>query len=315
MTQSRVAPVTLVQGSERALAERAIRNLRAELEQIAPDAETTTVSAADYGKGDMATLVSSSLFSDERVVTVTDLAEATEDFEADFTQYLKDPVPGIWMILEHPGGPKAPKVPRAVKAAGLPIIKCDTVKNDRAKADLVRDEVRAAGGSITAHAAQNLVSAIRGDLMELLAAARQLVSDSGGDVNDEDVRTYFRGRVETRPWEVAEAVAAGDGPRAFLLARQALETGVPEVVIVAALASTLRGLAKAKVPGLPNSEMGMPPWQIDKAKRNARQWSDHALGSAIQLVAEADLEVKGASKTPDAAVELCIIRVSKAFRS
>ena len=56
-SSEQVSPVTLLQGSERALVERELRSLRSRLAKIAPEAEWTTVSAADYAAGEMASLV------------------------------------------------------------------------------------------------------------------------------------------------------------------------------------------------------------------------------------------------------------------
>ena len=314
-SSEQVSPVTLLQGSERALVERELRSLRSRLAKIAPEAEWTTVSAVDYVAGEMASLVAPSLFSEERVVHVEGVQDTSPEFESDLLGYLKNPAPGVWMILEHAGGNKAPRVPRAVKGAGFPVVSCAPVKSDRDKSRLVVEEVRAAGGSITPGAADALVAAVRDELMELLASARQLVADSGGTVDEGAVRTYFRGRVETRPWEVAEALAEGDGVRSFLLARQALTAGVAPVMIVAALASTFRTLAKAKVPGLPNSELDPRGWLADKARRNARGWREDTLGRALVMISEADVDVKGRMKASDAAVELCIVRIARARQS
>ena len=84
------------------------------------------------------------------------------------------------------------------------------------------------------------------------------------------------------------------------------------MVIVAALASTFRSLAKAKVIGIPSSEIDPVSWRADKARRNARGWREETLGRALVMISEADLDVKGRLKASDAAVELCIARIARA---
>ncbi len=306
--------IMLVQGAERALVDRVMRRYKAAVLAQAPEAELMTISARDYAKGEIATLVSSSLFAEERLLTVEDLEQLNDDFADDFVDYLRGPLPEVWVLLRHAGGTtRGQRVINAIKKSGFGFEKCEPVKNDGEKARLVADEVRAAGGRIDQHAASALVSAIRGDLTELLAAARQLVNDSAGNVTGEQVHEFFRGRVETKPYEVSDAVAAGDGPRALLLARQAFSTGIDPVVIVAALAATFRGMAKAKVSGIPAREIAPQPWQADKARQASRRWSEELLGRAITLIAEADSAVKGLSRAPEGSVELCILEMTQSF--
>jgi DNA polymerase-3 subunit delta len=40
-------------------------------------------------------------------------------------------------------------------------------------------------------------------------------------------------------------------------------------------------------------DLGLAPWQVDKARRQLRGWSPQGLASAIEAVAAADLAVKG----------------------
>lgn len=309
-------PICLVMGPEKALSERAVRSRRSALVRNAPAAEVSETSAATYQKGDLSVLLSSSLFADEQILVVTDAERASDDFVDDFADYVKSPLPGVWVIVQHGGGNRALRVPRAIQSAGYPVVKCELLKGakgDRQKLDLVEDEVRLADGSIEPPAAEALVAALGDSLSELLAAARQLVDDSGGHVTRETVHTFFRGRVETKPFEVANALAAGDGAGAVLLARQATSTGVAPVVLVSVLASTFRGLAKVGVPGIDSRDLGMAPWQADRARKDARRWTEDALGFAISRIARADSAVKGLSRDAEAAVELAIMDIARAF--
>ena len=60
--------------------------------------------------------------------------------------------------------------------------------------------------------------------------------------------------------------------------------------------------------------LSLPSWQIDKAKRELRAWSSSGLAQAIQALAQADAEVKGASRAPAYAVEKAIIAIGRARR-
>lgn len=306
-----IPPVVLLHGPERALADRNLSELRKTIEGSVPRIEVTTLDAGQYQKGDLITLTSSSLFADERLLIISGLAQPSDAFEEEFLEYLDAPVPGIWVVAMHAGGNRAPKVPRKVKAKGFAVIKCAAPRNDGEKAALVRDEVRRNGGTIDALAAESLVAALGSDLSGLLAAASQLVFDSGGTITSDSVHTFYQGRVETKPYEVAEALADQSGARALLLVRQAFATGVNPVVIVSVLATKFRALTKLKSPRANASTMKMPSWQVNKAIPQSRRWDERSLAAAMVILAGADEAVKGKSRSPESAVELAIMKIAR----
>lgn len=310
-TVASIAPITLCHGPERALADRHIADVRKALENGVPGLEVTSLDVSHYQKGQLLTLTSSSLFSDEKLLLLTNLEQPTDAFQEDFLDYIDSPVEGIWVVATHAGGNRAPKIPRKMKAKGFPVIKCVAPKQDRDKVALVIEEVRRKGGSIEQVAANSLVAALGSDLSELLGAAAQLVADSGGMIEDSHVHTFHKGRVETKPYEVAEALADQNGARALLLVRQAYATQVSPVVIVSVLATKFRTLTKLKTPRVTPAEMKMPRWLVDKGRQQAARWDEGKLGAAMVLLAEADEAVKGKSRTPESAVELTIMKIAR----
>ena len=305
------APITLIRGGEDALVLRATTQIRTAVQSVAPDVEIVEFSAQTYEKGELATHASGSLFSDERLLIISDLDKMSDDFATDFENYVKNPAQSVWVIAQHRGGNKGARIIRALKAGKFPEISAAPVKGNEQKAELVADEVRSVGGSITRQAAADLVAALGGELGELLASARQLVADCGGDITPDAVRIFHQGRVETRPFEVAQALAEHDSTRALLLLRQALGTKVPLVVIVAALASEFRLMAKVKIPGVTAAELKVQPWMLDNSRKRARGWNEEHLGKAIRIIADADAAVKGESRTPEAVIDLCIMEIAR----
>src|SRR5665648_814229 len=103
---------------------------------------------------------------------------------------------------------------------------------------------------------------------------------------------------------------------AVALLRHALATGSDPVPLVAALAIKLRTLAKvgaARGQGLdPVRDLGLASWQVDRARRELRAWTPESLAGAICAVAQADAEVKGASRDPVFAVERAVLRIAEA---
>jgi DNA polymerase-3 subunit delta len=59
----------------------------------------------------------------------------------------------------------------------------------------------------------------------------------------------------------------------------------------------------------------MAPWQIDKARRQLQGWSPRAIASAVEAIAKADAEVKGASSDPIFALEKALSTIAAARAS
>ena len=100
--------------------------------------------------------------------------------------------------------------------------------------------------------------------------------------------------------------------------RHAIATGTDPVAIVAALAMKVRQLAHVAAAGgrrMGPAELGMAPWQVDRARRELSGWSDDALAASILAVARADAEAKGASRDPVYAVERAVLTICHARRA
>jgi len=168
-------------------------------------------------------------------------------------------------------------------------------------------------------AVKALVGALGGDLRELQQAASQIALDAPAGVIDEEmVDKFHQGRVETTGFDVADATLEGNLPVALVCLRSALETGTDPVMVTSAIASSIRSLAK--VSGAANGaksfelagQLGMAPWQIDKARRQLQGWTPRGLSRAVQAIALADAQVKGASSDPIYALEKALAQISSA---
>ena len=77
--------------------------------------------------------------------------------------------------------------------------------------------------------------------------------------------------------------------------------------IVATFASKLRLMAKLYGERRGSGELagvlGAAPWQIDRARKDLSGWSETGLGNAIEVIAQTDANVKGASRDPIYALE------------
>ena len=57
-------------------------------------------------------------------------------------------------------------------------------------------------------------------------------------------------------------------------------------------------------------DLGMAPWQVDKARRALGGWTADALATCVTAIAAADFEVKGGGRDPVYAVERCVLTIT-----
>lgn len=314
--QIRPAPVILVTGPEAFLADRASRVLRDALREQDASLEVHDLRADGYAPGELLTLASPSLFGEPRLIRVENVEKCSDALLDDVLDYLTSPADDTVVLLRHGGGVRGKKMLDAIRAGqggGIEVV-CTELKRDADRADFAAAEFRHAGRAIAPAALRALVSAFVDDLAELASACQQLVADTEGDITAAMVEKYYGGRVETNSFAVADAAIAGDFGQALGLLRHAIATGADPVPMVAAFAMKLRTMAK--VGGSRGSggqlagQLGLAPWQIDRARRDLQGWSEEGLGRAILAVADADSQVKGASRDPIYALETLVRTVA-----
>ena len=310
-------PFYLILGSEAALADRALAKLLAELKS--EGAETTTIFAADALLGDISDALAPSLFSERRALIIKDLQDLPEDSKEEVTRYLGEPDGLTTAVFIHKGGVKGKALLDAIKKVKPEIIPCEPLKKDAEKEAFVKDLFLDSGRKASAGAISALVSALGGDMRELQQAVSQIVLDSPAGVIDEAmVDKFHQGRIETTGFDVADATVDGNLSVALVSLRSAIETGTDPVMVTSAIASALRSLAK--VSGSANGaksfelagQLGMAPWQIDKARRQLQGWTPRALSKAVQAIALADAQVKGAATDPIYALEKALATITAA---
>ena len=59
-------------------------------------------------------------------------------------------------------------------------------------------------------------------------------------------------------------------------------------------------------------DLGLPPWKVERAQRQARGWAPEGITLALTAVAEADAAVKGAGVDLAYALERAVLTVTSA---
>ena len=307
----------LILGSEAALADRALSKISAQLKE--EKAEVTIISAGDALVGDISDALAPSLFSERRALIIKDLQDLPEDSRDEIIRYLPEPDATTTVIFVHKGGVKGKALLDAIKKVKPEIISCEPLKKAAEKEQFVKELFLDSGRKASPGAVAALVGALGGDMRELQQAVSQIALDAPAGVIDEKyIDEFHQGRVETTGFDVADATIDGNLPIALISLRSAIETGTDPVLVTSAIAAALRSLAK--VSGSANGaksfelagQLGMAPWQIDKARRQLQGWTPRALSKAVQAIALADAQVKGAATDPIYALEKALATITAA---
>lgn len=310
-------PLQLVLGEEEFLVERAMRAAVEAAREVDPTAESRRMKVSELTPSELDEVLSPSLFSEGRVVTLEAAQEANKDIAEAILAHARQPADGVVLVVLHSGGGRAKQgkeLPNELRRLGASVTECPKITKPAKREAFVRDEVRRAGGRIDAAGVSALIEAVGSDLRELSSAASQLVADTDGRVDEAAVRRYHRGRAEVTGFAVAEKAVTGDREGSLEALRWALQLGVPHVLIADALADAVRTIGRVAAAGGTDSyrlagELGMPEWKVRKALSQARGWNSTGVAAAMRLVATVNADVKGRSADAAYALERTVLRL------
>jgi len=308
-------PMLLIHGGESVLADRAL----AEALGLRADFERTILDGAGLELGRFGEAVAPSLFAEKRVLVLKDLQDVTSEVQEEIESLFDQLDPNLHLIFIHKGGVKGKGLLDKIKKRKPEVITCEPMKKAADKEEFVREEFARHGRKISSGAVTALVDATGSDTRELAAACSQIAFDTNAGkavIDEDDIAKYYQGRIEATGFDVADATLAGNPTAALVALRNALDSGTDPVMIVSALTSSIRTLAK--VSGAPRNanafqlagSLGLAPWQIDKARRQLSKWSPALISFSVQELAKADVAIKGAEADPLYALERSIVSIA-----
>ncbi|WP_156767188.1 DNA polymerase III subunit delta [Mycobacterium sp. E796] len=307
----------LVLGDEELLVERAVADvLRSARDRAGTDdVPVSRMRAGDVGTYELAELLSPSLFADERIVVLEAAAEAGKDAAAVIAAAAADVPAGTVLVVVHSGGGRAKALATELQSLGAEVHPCARIAKLSERVDFIRKEFRALRVKVDEETVTALLDAVGSDVRELAAACSQLVADTAGHVDAAAVRRYHSGKAEVKGFDIADKAVAGDVAGATEALRWAMMRGEPLVVLADALAEAVHTIGRVgPLSGDPYrlaSQLGMPPWRVQKAQKQARRWTRETVAVAMKVVAELNANVKGAVADADYALESAVRQVAE----
>lgn len=314
-----IAPVHLILGDEPFLAERTRDEIVHQVRQhTGGDVPVSTLRAGELTVGELAELLSPSLFAEDRIVVLTNTDEAGKDPARLLLDAASNPAPGIYLLILHSGGGRTKSMVKQFRAVAQVHEVAQVKPKDRP--GFVTAEFRRHRVKVTPDVVHAVLEGVGSDLRELASAVSQLVADTGGDVTVDNVRAYYAGVAEVSGFDIADLACTGQTARALASTRRALQLGMSPVMLAAALSGNVGAIARLYATrGALNSGqlagiLHMPPWKVEKTAKLARRWSGEAVSKAVIIVGDLDAAVKGHGADPEYAIENAVREIAELAR-
>jgi DNA polymerase-3 subunit delta len=328
--------VHLVTGTDPVLRDDAASRLIAELlggedRTLAVEEHTipgrSEADAPTEGRGDIIDAVvnaatSPPFMTARRVVVVRDVGNLRASDLAPLVAFLDDPLETTELVLVAGGGKTPAELEKRARATGD-----ITAPTSERSADVLAAELDAADLRLTA-AAQDAVRAHVGEDAGLLPGlVTTLVGVHGRDAQlDVDAVEPYLGEAGSIPvWDLTNAVERGDVPGALATARRLLTVTSPRqprpmhpLQVLALLHGHYRRLLRLDDPRVRTNEDAAAalggrtnPRAAGFRLRQTRALGTEGLRRAFDLIAQSDLDLKGARAIPEAVVvELLVARLA-----
>ncbi len=314
----------LVRGDDPALVGAAVRRLLASLVGDGDAALTVEEhggpDAADLDVGALVDALATRPFlAERRIVVARDAGRLDAPGAARLARCIADPVPGVVLVLVAGGGTVPATLVKLVDALGGLV---DTsVGSGRARTQWLVDRLHDAPVRLDARAATMLGDHLGGDLGRLGGLLDVLVSayGPGAGVGTAELEPFLGEEGTAAPWDLTDAIDQGDTVGALVALRRLLGAGGQHpLVVLGSLHRHYRTMLCLDGAAVSSPEEGAKlvgarsVYPVKKAMEQGRRLGSARLGRAVVLLAEADLDLRGRTALPDAAVlEVLVARLSR----
>ncbi len=326
MSTKPVAPVYLVKGDDASLVAQEVRSLLVEL--VGERDHALVVEELGGGPGDeliVGAIVDACLtppfLIDRRVVVVRDAGRLAAADASRLAEVIENPLPSTVLVLVGGGGAIPGQLTKAISARGQ-VIDVTTSKAGERKAWL-HEHLRGAPVKLEPAASNLLADHVGEDLgrVEGLLGALSAAYGEGAVVSAEDLAPYLGEAGNVPRYELTDAIDRGEAGRALLVLHRVFDAGglVPVQVL-----ATLHGhfanmlaLDGEDVHGERDAAalLGTAPFVAKKALEQSRRLGSARIAEAINLIAAADLDIRGKSgMSAETVVEILVARLARQTR-
>lgn len=253
-----------------------------------------------------------------RVVVAREVGRFLTAEVAPLLAWLADPLPTTSLVLTGGGGQVSTKLVNALKKVGQVVdAGAGTGKSrqhwlqTRLKQAPVRLDARAAA-ALGAHLGED-VSRLA-TLLDSLAAAY----GEGARVGEGELAPFLGQAGGIAPWDLTDAIDKGDTAAALTQLHRMLEGGDRHpLAVMSTLHRHYASMLRLDGSGVTDENaaaalIGTGPYPAKKAMAQARRLGGNGVARAIELLAAADLDLRGLTGTPDVVIlEVLVARLSR----
>ncbi|HEX2784715.1 MAG TPA: DNA polymerase III subunit delta [Ilumatobacteraceae bacterium] len=262
--------------------------------------------------------------TEHRVVVARGIGRFSADDVAPLVNYLGDPLPSTELVLVAGGGRLAKALTDAVKKTGGVVTDTAPPARARERGGWFEDQVTAAGLKLDQPALTLLASWLGEDAGRVQGILETLASAYGDSrtLKVVDVEPFLGEAGGVPPWDLTDAIDRGDTTKSLLLLHRMMRAGERHPLQVMAILHsqytkllTLDG-ANANDESAAAAVLGIKPgFPAKKALDQYRKLGNSGVVRAIGLLAQADLDLRGAKEWPDELImEVLVARLSRLSR-
>lgn len=319
-------PVYLVKGDDPSLRSQAVSKL---IHELVGDADISMVVedfSADNDGGDTTMAADAAqtppFLSERRVVVVRDITTYSSEALQPLINYLADPLPTTSMVLvTGDKGRLSTQLSGVIKQVGH-IISTDVPSQAKGRSAWFADQLKKSPVRLDSQAIAMLDAHLGGDLGRLSSLLETLAAGYGEDAHlgPDDIAPFLGEAGDIPPWDLTDAIDRGDTPGALEALSRMMGAGERHPLQIMAVlhghytkmlrldgANIVDETAAADVLGIKGST-----FPAKKALTQARRLGHEGVSEAIRLLADADLDLRGATAWPEELViEVLVARLSR----
>lgn len=257
--------------------------------------------------------------TDKRVVVAREVGRFTADDVAPLVAYLDDPLPSTDLVMVGGGGRLAKSLTDAAKRAGGTVTSTAPPSSKRDRSLWIEEQVAGAGMKLDSPALSMIAGWMGEQAGRLAGVLETLESTYGADrrLSAADVEPFLGDAGSVPPWDLTDAIDRGDTAVALQLLVRIVQTRHPLQVMATLHNHYVRLLkldgAEADTEQAVAALLGIKPgFPARKAMDQYRRVGSGGVARAIDLLAQADLDLRGQRDLPeDLIMEVLVARLSR----
>lgn len=260
-----------------------------------------------------------SLFGDRRVIVVRDVGRFDAAAVDPVLDYLGEPSEESVLVLVAGGGQTNRRLADAVRKRGH-VVDTSVPQRAKEKTQWIADQISSGPVRLSPSAARKLTAHLGEDLgrLETLLAGLAAAYGEGATVGEEELEPFLGEAGGVAPWDLTDAIDRGDTAGAVTALHRMLDGGQRHpMAVLSTVSRHVLALVRLDGAGVRSDAeaaalIGTAPFPARKALAQSRKLGSQSIARAVKLVAQADLDLRGASEWPNLLVlEILVARLSR----